>query len=82
MLDVTAGDVLVLPAGVAHKNQGSGRAFEVVGAYPDGQTWDLKRGAEGERLEADRNIEQVPLPSTDPLFGAEGPLIEHWREGH
>ena len=79
MLDVSAGDVLVLPAGVAHKNQGADRAFEVVGAYPDGQAWDLKQGAEGERPEADRNIEQVPLPSHDPLFGADGPLMKHWH---
>jgi uncharacterized protein YjlB len=52
-----------------------------VGAYADGRSWDLRRAETGDRPEADRNIEQVPLPSTDPLFGAEGPLIEHWREG-
>jgi uncharacterized protein YjlB len=80
-LDVTAGDVLVLPAGVAHKNRGSDGAFEVVGAYPDGQTWDLKRGAPGDRPEANRNIKRVPLPSRDPLFGAEGPLLKHWPGG-
>jgi uncharacterized protein YjlB len=77
-LDVEAGDVLVLPAGVAHKNLGSDRDFQVVGAYPDGQSWDLRRGEAGERPEADRNIEQVPLPSRDPLYGADGPLLEHW----
>lgn len=79
-LDVTAGDVLVLPAGVAHKNGGSDPAFEVVGAYPDGRSWDLKRGSPDERPEADRNIDRVPLPSRDPLFGAEGPLVDHWQD--
>lgn len=78
-LDVTAGDVLVLPAGVAHKNQGSGSQFLVVGAYPEGQQWDLKHGEEGERPEADRNIEQVSLPKTDPVYGSEGPVHEHWE---
>jgi uncharacterized protein YjlB len=78
-LDVKAGDVLVLPAGAAHKNCGSDRVFEVVGAYADGRAWDLMRGEPGDRPEADRNIERVPLPSRDPLFGADGPLMEHWH---
>ncbi len=77
--DVDAGDVLVLPAGVAHKNLGAARDFLVVGAYPDGQDWDLKRGRPGERPAADRNIEQVPLPVCDPVYGDEGPLVEHWE---
>lgn len=79
-LDVGAGDVLVLPAGVAHKNLGSDRDFQVVGAYPDGQSWDLRRGEPGDRPEADRNIERLPLPSRDPLYGADGPLLEHWTD--
>jgi len=79
-LDVAAGDVLVLPAGVAHKNLGSDRDFRVVGAYPDGQDWDLKRGEPGDRPAADRNIERVSLPERDPLYGAEGPLLAHWGE--
>ncbi|MFB6098644.1 MAG: cupin domain-containing protein [Salinibacter sp.] len=75
---VAAGDVVVLPAGVAHKNLGADADFLVVGAYSDGQQWDLKRGRPEERPEADRNIERVPLPSTDPVYGDGGPLIEHW----
>ena len=81
-LNVEAGDVLVLPAGVAHKNLGSDSDFQVVGAYPDsGRDWDLKRGEPEDRPVADRNIEQVPLPASDPLYGDEGPLLEHWAEG-
>jgi uncharacterized protein YjlB len=64
--------------GGAHKNLGANRDFLVVGAYPDGQDWDLKRGRSGERPAADRNIEQVPLPARDPVYGDEGPLVEHW----
>ena len=77
-LDVATGDVLVIPAGVAHKNRGASGGFLVVGAYPDGQNWDLKRGEPGDRPEADRNIEQVPLPSRDPVYGSNGPVQEHW----
>lgn len=76
--EVEAGDVLILPAGVAHKNLGADANFLVVGAYPDGRDWDLKRGRPDERPEADRNIEQVPLPAYDPVYGAEGPLVERW----
>jgi uncharacterized protein YjlB len=79
-LDVTAGDVLVLPAGMAHKNRGASEDFLVVGAYPEGRRWDLNRGEPGDRPEADRNIEQVPLPSLDPVYGEDGPLHEHWKQ--
>ena len=37
-----------------------------------------KTGAPGDRPEADRNIEAVPLPALDPLYGPEGPMLEHW----
>ncbi|MFB6247953.1 MAG: cupin domain-containing protein [Salinibacter sp.] len=77
-MKVSAGDVLILPAGVAHENGGAQGDFLVVGAYPQGRNWDLKTGAPGDRPEADRNIEAVPLPAHDPIYGAEGPLLEHW----
>lgn len=77
-LEIEAGDVLILPAGVAHKNEGTQGDFLVVGAYPQGRSWDLKTGAPGDRPEADRNIEAVPLPARDPIYGAGGPLLEHW----
>lgn len=73
------GDVIVIPAGVAHKNVGSSDDFECVGAYPEGAQYDLKRGEENERAEADENISKVPLPETDPVFGKEGPVLEHWK---
>ena len=36
-----AGDVLILPAGLAHKNLWSSHDFRVVGAYPQGTSWDM-----------------------------------------
>jgi uncharacterized protein YjlB len=77
-LTVAAGDVVVIPAGVAHKNLGSEGDFVVVGAYPPGQQADMCRGSHGERPEADKRIVSVPLPEADPLYGSAGPLREHW----
>lgn len=66
---VRAGDVIVIPAGVAHKRLNSSGDFLVVGCYPPGQDWDLLRGEPGDRPKADENIAQVPLPETDPVGG-------------
>ncbi len=72
------GDVVIIPAGVAHKNLGASSDFAVVGAYPEGQEWDLCYGAPGERPVTDENVANVPLPKSDPIFGFSGPLLEHW----
>ena len=74
------GDVIIIPAGVAHKNLGSSSDFRCVGAYPPGQTWDMNFGKSGERPKADQNIANVPLPDTDPVYGKEGPLVKSWGD--
>jgi uncharacterized protein YjlB len=75
---VRAGDVVVIPAGGGHQNLGSSPDFLVVGAYPAGREWDVCRGRPEERPRALENIARVPLPDADPLYGARGPLVEHW----
>jgi hypothetical protein len=50
----------------------------VVGAYPNGMRWDLRRGDPAARAEILANIEAVPLPDTDPVHGPDGPLTEIW----
>jgi len=78
-LEVKAGDVVVIPAGVGHCNAGSNSDFAVVGAYPRGQgSYDLRTGEEDERPEVLENIRNVPLPKADPLFGSGGPLLDRW----
>lgn len=77
-IDVEAGDVIVIPAGVGHKNLGSSADFQVVGAYPNGSSYDMKTGKSGERPQADENIAAVPVPSTDPLLGENGGVPEIW----
>jgi uncharacterized protein YjlB len=73
-----AGDVVIIPAGVAHKRHGASLDFAVVGAYPVGQHWDMCYGRPEERAEADQNILHVPLPKADPVYGPQGPLMERW----
>lgn len=80
VLSVSRGDVIIIPAGVAHKNLGASRDFRVVGAYPLGQGWDMCFGEPGERPQADHNIVGVPLPKADPVYGPDGPLFEHWPD--
>jgi uncharacterized protein YjlB len=38
----------------------------------------LRTGEPDERPEVLENIRKVPLPEADPVFGNEGPLLEHW----
>lgn len=76
-VQIEAGDIIVIPAGVGHKNLG-GENLGVVGAYPDGRSWDLNRGLPGERPQSDQNIAALPLPQMDPLLGKDGGLIDIW----
>ena len=70
-------DVLVLPAGTGHCNAGSTDLL-VIGAYPDGMSWDLRRGDPAEHEEVLQNIAGVPLPKADPVEGADGSLLNLW----
>lgn len=74
---VGVGDVVVIPAGVAHKCEAASPDLLVVGAYPRGQTPDLQRAGAEERVR--ERIAQAPLPEADPVRGGAGPLIKRWR---
>lgn len=76
-VEAVAGDVVVIPAGVAPRRVRA-RGLGVVGAYSEGQTPDLCVVA-GLTLEALRaNVACVPLPLCDPVHGRNGPLRSHW----
>lgn len=72
------GDVVIIPAGVAHMKLEDADNFSCLGAYPDGRQYDMNYGKEGERPGADENIKAVPLPQNDPLYGNDGPLVKNW----
>ena len=78
-LDVSAGDIIVIPAGVGHKCLSHSPDFTVVGAYPGGMDPDLMKGLNGERPGADKRIAAVAIPDFDPVYGSEGAVIREWR---
>jgi uncharacterized protein YjlB len=69
-LTVAAGDVVVIPAGVAHKNVGQSDDLLIVGAYPDNApSPNQYRGRPEERARALRDLAAVQAPSADPVTG-------------
>ena len=79
VLEVSAGDVVVVPAGVGHCNESKTKDLLIVGAYPDNtQHRDLRRGNPAEHDEVVGNIAAVKLPAADPVSGADGPLVRIW----
>lgn len=79
VLEVAAGDVAVLPAGTGHQRISVSPDLLVIGAYPPDGHYDLCRGSAAEHDRALTTIPRVPVPKTDPLFGAAGPLVRLWR---
>ncbi len=78
--EVSAGDVVVIPAGVSHKLIEESDGFGVVGAYPPGQSPDMNYGKRGERPGTDRSIAGLSPPEKDPAYG-DGPLLDFWKQG-
>ncbi len=68
-LGLSAGDVVVLPAGTGHRNLGQSEDLLVVGAYPPGPEPEQFTGRAGELMEALRAIPEVPDPPSDPVTG-------------
>lgn len=78
---VQAGDVVVIPAGVAHQRVLASTDFMVVGAYPPGEErYDTLRGNPGDRPKADETIARLPRPNSDPVTGRSGRLREIWDQ--
>jgi uncharacterized protein YjlB len=76
--DLGPGDVVVIPAGVAHACIEASDDFAVVGAYPNGSDYDTIRDDPGALAASQQRIAQVPVPDADPVDGADGPLVKLW----
>lgn len=79
-IHVQVGDVIIIPAGVSHKKIKEKDGFRVVGAYPNGMDYDIKRESPDEYKEALVNLASVPLPDSDPVVGQEGGICKFWRD--
>jgi len=79
-ITIEKGDVLIIPAGVAHKNLKKETDVKCVGAYPNGKNYDMNYGKAKERPKADKNIRKVKLPKKDPVFGKDGGIITSWKK--
>lgn len=64
-----AGDVLLIPAGVAHCNDGQSPDFRAVGAYPRGMRPDMRYGREAQRATDLARTAALPPPEPDPVLG-------------
>jgi uncharacterized protein YjlB len=73
--EVRVGDVVVVPAGVAHRLlEDVEGGFEMVGSYPEGCSWDMCYGKEGEDGKA-AAVKDVKWLEKDPLYGDDGPVL-------
>lgn len=79
-LNLKKGDVIIIPAGVAHRNLGKEKSIKCVGAYPGGVQYDMRFGSSSDRPETDMTIDNLPNPSKDPVYGrAETGLRTAWN---
>ncbi len=79
VVQLKAGDVVVLPAGTGHQALSASRNLLVVGAYPRSGRYEEYGASLDEHGRAKRAVSEVPLPEKDPVYGAKGPLKKLWR---
>jgi len=78
-IKLKTGDVLILPAGVAHKCSHATKDFLCVGSYPQGKEYDIKTGTAAEYKASITHIHKLAVPRHDPLAGKEGFLKVYWK---
>lgn len=76
---VTPGDVVIIPAGVAHKSIEMSDDFQCIGAYPFDIEFDMNYGTQEEYDEAVQSIKKVALPAKDPVLGEQGLMFDYWK---
>lgn len=64
------GDVVIIPAGVAHRCVEEKGGFMMVGAYPRGAPqWDMNYGGEGKKIDRTVPMDPVQGNKEDGLVG-------------
>jgi uncharacterized protein YjlB len=77
--DLAPGDVAILPAGTGHQCISASGDFSVVGGYPPGPKMQVTRPTPENHAKALTTIPDVPLPTSDPMHGEDGPLVRLWQ---
>ena len=72
---VQGGDVMIVPAGVAHRLLEDFGGFAMVGSYLGGTQWDMCYGREGEES-AVSGIGDLGWFQRDPIYGDKGPCLQ------
>jgi uncharacterized protein YjlB len=76
-VDVEAGDAMILPPGFGHCQIEARDGFRICGAYPPGQeNYTVIRAEEGYDEATLKEIAAVEEPSTDPIWGGSGALLD------
>lgn len=79
IMTVHAGDVVLIPAGVGHKQIAASDDFFAVGAYPRGMQPETLRDEPQDLHRAQELVKRVAVPALDPLRGEEGAVIDIWH---
>lgn len=87
-VDVSVGDIIVIPAGVSHCSKYYSREYRYLAAYPNnGEKWKLvrkehvrRKGTSGYDNTNDiLSLISAPMPYGDPVHGKQpGTLVDIW----
>jgi uncharacterized protein YjlB len=80
VVDVEAGDVTLIPAGVGHNKLKMSANFLMAGCYPPGQQGNIVRPGDLDETRIAREIAAVELPRTDPISGGDDGVVAAWRD--
>lgn len=80
IFNIEKGDVIIIPAGVAHKSISLSDDFKCIGAYPFDIDYDMNYGKAEEHPRVDKQIQKISLPDQDPIFGKKSILFDYWKE--
>ncbi len=79
-VEVSAGDVAILPPGFGHCQVSASDDFAICGAYPPGQEdYSIIRAEDGYDDGVLRQIAGVSFPGSDPVWGGQGPFLAALR---
>jgi uncharacterized protein YjlB len=73
IVEISPGDAVMIPAGVGHCRLSDESGLVVVGAYPGGSGWDLRRATPEDYRTGLPLIAKVADPVSDPILGDDGP---------